>query len=592
MDTIDSKNILLVEDEALLAVSQKALLEKHGYRVMTAASGQAAIELARNIASLNLILMDINLGRGMDGTEAAIEILKERKVPIIFLSSHTEPEIVAKTEAISSYGYVVKNAGFTVLDTSIKMAFRLFDANIKLQHEKQNLDTTLNSIGDAVITTDTEGRITRMNPVAESLTGWPLQEAKGRPIYEVFVIQNAHTRQTVENPITKVLETGAIVGLANHTVLVSRNGAEYQIADSGAPIKNSDSRISGVVLVFRDVSKEYRVQEALRASEEQFHSLWENMTEGAALHRVSYLANGQADDYVIMETNPAFETQLGLSRQNVIGKTSREAYGVSNPPYLDIYAAVAATSKPTVFETYFAAMDKHFSISVYCPSKGLFATIFVDISARKKADEKTRNLLSEKELLLKEVHHRVKNNLATISSLLSLQAYAAKDAVTVDALQDAGSRVQSMMVLYNRMYQTESFNYMPICDYLPSLVEAIMAGFPQRSAVTIEQDFDTSVVDMKKMQSIGIITNELLTNIMKYAFRDRPTGVISLAAHTIGDKVHVVVQDNGVGLPDSVNAGTTTGFGLMLVGRLIEQMAGTLRIERQNGTSFVMEFPL
>jgi PAS domain S-box-containing protein len=128
-------------------------------------------------------------------------------------------------------------------------------------------------------------------------------------------------------------------------------------------------------------------EKELRESEERFHSLYTNMIEGAALHKLIYDENGVPEDYIIVETNPAFEKHLGISRDNVIGKTSREAYGVTNPPYLDLYARVVMTGKPEVFETYFPPLDKHFSIAVYCPAKGTFATIFEDITERKRVEE-------------------------------------------------------------------------------------------------------------------------------------------------------------------------------------------------------------
>lgn len=136
---------------------------------------------------------------------------------------------------------------------------------------------------------------------------------------------------------------------------------------------------------------------ALRESEERFRTLYINMTEGAALHEIVYTDKGTPDDYIILETNPAFEKQLALSRTAVIGKTSREAYGVARPPYLDIYSDVALTGMPVAFETYFAPMDKYFSISVYSPKKGRFATIFDDITERKKAEHELQEKTAELE---------------------------------------------------------------------------------------------------------------------------------------------------------------------------------------------------
>jgi len=140
----------------------------------------------------------------------------------------------------------------------------LTQAKRDVADREEHLAQTLNSIGDAVIATDTKGRVTRMNPVAERLTGWTSPEAVGKPLGEVFHIVNAKTRKVVPDPVEIVLQTGQTVGLANHTVLLSRDGREYQVADSGAAIRDKDDRILGVILVFRDVTEEYHLQEEVR----------------------------------------------------------------------------------------------------------------------------------------------------------------------------------------------------------------------------------------------------------------------------------------------------------------------------------------
>lgn len=141
---------------------------------------------------------------------------------------------------------------------------KLEKARRDIDEREEYLSRTLDSIGDAVITTDTEGRVVRMNPVAERLTGWNLDEACEQPLTQVFHIVNANSREPVDNPVKKVLREGQIDGLANHTVLLARDGSEYQIADSGAPIFDAHGRILGVILVFRDVTREYQLQEEIR----------------------------------------------------------------------------------------------------------------------------------------------------------------------------------------------------------------------------------------------------------------------------------------------------------------------------------------
>jgi PAS domain S-box-containing protein len=151
-----------------------------------------------------------------------------------------------------------------------------------LQESETSLAITLHSIGDAVIATDQAGRVTRMNPTAERLSGWTLDEARDCDLAEVFRIINADTRETVANPVHLVMAHGKAVALANHTILQNRDGKEFQIADSAAPIRDGGGKIVGVVLVFSDITEQYRVEEALRASEARFRAVFDQAAVGVA----------------------------------------------------------------------------------------------------------------------------------------------------------------------------------------------------------------------------------------------------------------------------------------------------------------------
>lgn len=160
---------------------------------------------------------------------------------------------------------------------------RLREAQKALAEEKERLAVTLRSIGDGVITTDIEGCIVLLNKVAERLTGWTQEEAQGRPLREVFHIMNEKTGQRCENPVDKILASGEIIELANHTVLIARDGTERILADSGAPIRDLDSKIIGVVLVFRDITEKKKLEEELLRTEK--------------LESVGILAGGIAHDF-------------------------------------------------------------------------------------------------------------------------------------------------------------------------------------------------------------------------------------------------------------------------------------------------------
>lgn len=162
-----TKTILLVEDQALIAMAEKLTLERSGYSVLLAYSGEQALELVAATDDLDLVLMDINLGAGIDGTAAAERILRDRDVPIVFLSSHTEPAVVEKTEGITSYGYIVKNAGDTVLLAAIRMAFRLYEAKRDVTVRNQMLATMLEVSRSLSATLDLQ---TILQTASDSLT--------------------------------------------------------------------------------------------------------------------------------------------------------------------------------------------------------------------------------------------------------------------------------------------------------------------------------------------------------------------------------------------------------------------------------------
>jgi two-component sensor histidine kinase len=203
--------------------------------------------------------------------------------------------------------------------------------------------------------------------------------------------------------------------------------------------------------------------------------------------------------------------------------------------------------------------------------------------------------LAEKDklqIVLKEVHHRIKNNMSAMMSLLNLQAGSMKDAFTVSALEDASNRLQSMEILYDKLYQSTGFTKLSVKAYLPSLVEDILANFPGGDSIRVEQDIEDFALDAKRLQPLGIIINELLTNVMKYAFAGREGGTIAVAASLASGHVAITVADDGVGIPPSVDIARSPGFGLMLVQALTAQLEGTIRIERAGGTRVILEFEL
>lgn len=192
----------------------------------------------------------------------------------------------------------------------------LLKLNITLQDSQEKLAVTLNSIGDAVITTDAKARVTLLNPLAEELTGWKLQEAVGRPIEDIFKIINKENRLAATIPVMQTLSHGTIQGLANHTVLIARDGSEYDIADSCAPIRDRDGQVVGAVLVFRNVSKEYAIQQAFHDTSVQIKTILNTVADG--------IITLNAQDGVIETANSMALLMFGFSATELTGRNFSE----------------------------------------------------------------------------------------------------------------------------------------------------------------------------------------------------------------------------------------------------------------------------
>jgi PAS domain S-box-containing protein len=187
----------------------------------------------------------------------------------VYLTAHSEDNVFKRAKVTEPFGYLLKPFEKKELRTTIEIALYRHKLEKRLKESERWLSTTLKSIGDAVIATDAGGFIRFINPVAESLTGWKQEEALGKDLKDVLNIINEETRAVAESPIRKVVREGAITGLANHTILISKYGTEIPIADSAAPIKDERGNISGIVLVFRDITAQRQMEESIRKAHDE-----------------------------------------------------------------------------------------------------------------------------------------------------------------------------------------------------------------------------------------------------------------------------------------------------------------------------------
>ncbi|MDA8427495.1 MAG: PAS domain S-box protein, partial [Treponema sp.] len=810
--------------------------------------------VARTPSGIDLILMDIDLGKGMGGTEAARLILASNDIPILFLSSHTEPDIVTKTEEITNYGYVVKSSTFTVLDASIKMALKLFAAKRQLDLSSYEIETKSEELrrnNEALRKTNRElaqsedkfSKAFHTNPdsininrlsdglyidINEGFTrimGYTREDAIGRsslPGDLGIWVREEDRRRLLQG----LLETGEVENLE----------AEFRKKDGSTTIGLMSARVLEIggerciISITRDMGEWKRTQDELREVEQKFRLAFEKSPIGIALTTIEgrlrtvnhafcdmigysmlevnaadfsdftypddrassdemqrRLLDGSSDSvhftkrfihkdghvvwaevstsvaggetgrpgfFVSHITNvtrdrsaserfrlamdatsdgiwdrdipagtvyysPAYykmldyeEGELDLARKNWLllvhpddrdrvekanedctaglipdfdiefrmrakpgaykwvrsrggvverdeaGRSIRilgthvditerkrdelkfrgmfsehgavmllyepvegrivdanasaaEFYGYSldelrSMRVRDIHtlddrqiaenigAALANAFKARVFRHRLKNGDTRY-VEVYgspitIDDRTFLFSIIHDITEKKRADDLVKKLLDEKELILKEVHHRIKNNMSAVQSFLALQASGEDEPAAVAALEEAAARIRSMGALYDRLYQGGDYESLSLRDYVPALAKDIVGNFPNRDSVELRIEVGDFRLGPAVLQPLGIILNELLTNAMKYAFAGRTAGSIDLSIRREGSAVRLELRDDGVGIPEGVDFGTSTGFGLTLVAALTLQLAGTIAIGRGEGTRISLSF--
>jgi len=295
--------------------------------------------------------------------------------------------------------------------------------------------------------------------------------------------------------------------------------------------------------------------------------------------------------------NHRWEAVTGQKREYVLGKTDIELFPGPQGEWFraNDLKVLESGMVHEVEETLESEAGTKYFISIKFPVRGDDGNIrglcgmITEITERKLAEQKVHEYLRQKEILLKEAHHRVKNNMSTIIGLLTLQAESAVELPVNKALSEARDRLQGMWLLYDKLYRPDMFSNVSLAVFLPQLVREILALFPDGENVELESHIEDFILDSKAASSLGIILNELVTNTMKHAFTDYGRAVITISASRCDGRVTVIFADNGRGLPENVDE-NTAGFGLSLVRLLVSQINGILTVDRDHGTRFVIEF--
>jgi PAS domain S-box-containing protein len=475
------------------------------------------------------------------------------------------------------------------------------------RRHRAQLQVTLSSIGDAVIVTDTAGDVTFMNSVATGLTGWEPGEAAGQPLEQVFHIVNEETRQPVENPVTKVLREGVVVGLANHTVLIAKDGKEIPIDDSGAPIRGEDGSIAGVVMVFRDVT------EARRAVEARLHL-------AAIVESSDDAIIGKSLEGTIVSWNRGAERLYGYTAEEILGKP----LAVLVPPdqtneLPEIMECVKRGEHIEHFETQRvrkdgSRVDVSLTISPVRNADGKItgaSKIARDITARKEEDRRKNEFLA---LLA----HELRNPLAALSNGLQVTRLAENDPQAREEARLVMERqLQHLVRLVDDLLDVSriSRGKLELRKERISLAKVVSTALETCEPLVTQQDQELTVtlpeeplyVDADPTRLAQMVCN-LVTNAAKYS---DPGGPIWLTATHEGAEAVIRVKDAGIGIPPHMLAKVFEmftqvdqsleksqgglGVGLTIAKRLTEMHGGSIEAHSEGpgkGSEFIVRLPV
>jgi len=486
-----------------------------------------------------------------------------------------------------------------------KMEEELRISKEKAEESEERYRRLLTNLEAGVVVHAKDTSIILCNTRSSELLGLSTEQMNGKVAidpYWKFINEDNAKLALNDYPVMRIINSKKAI--RNQIIGVCRklNDVIWLMVNGFPTIK--DDEISEIIISFIDITEQKRADETLRRKNEELSTLLD------ALPVMTWISLDSECRHII--GNRAVTELFGVPSganlsQSVVDKdlsfkikhldsVGRELCADQLPMQQAIATGQPVLNKELTYEL----PDGHRiyalgnAVPLYEDTGRVRGAIgaYIDISERKRSEKKIEKQLIEKETLLKEVHHRVKNNIVSIESLLSMQLQSIRNPEAISALQNAITRVQGLRILYDKLLIGKDYQDVSVKAYTESLIDAIVAVFPESENVAIEKQIMDFNLNAKSIVHIGIIINELLTNVFKYAFKGRSNGSVSISIEKIENKITLIVNDNGIGINERIVENKSPGFGLTIIKMLVEQQKGTYHIVNKNGTQSIIEFEL
>ncbi len=498
-------------------------------------------------------------------------------------------------------------------------------ADEALKESERRIRELTDALPVVVYEADATGRVTFANATAFDMFGYTKEEFEaGMSLFQVVTDADKERARAVFHRRTSFDDVGRV----EYTAL-RKDGGTFPVSALGAPIRR-DGAVIGVRGIAVDITERKRAEAGVKERTHTIEALNRIMTEGNRATHVQSFAKTVTDltlELLHFDVGTIHLHDYDARRANLCYATGIPDIAVEairNIP-LDgsAYARVLVEGKPLFVDGHQALRVPHATelglkslavVPLYRYDKRIGALNVGSFSrhtfsqaekelliaigneagvviAKLQADELIRITLKEKETLLKEIHHRVKNNMQVISSLISLQAAKATEPETVEMLKESQGRIRSMALIHEKLYRSDSLAEINFGDYVDSMIDELLQIFNVApGAITITTDVENVLFGVDTAIPCALIINELVSNSLKHAFPDGATGEVTIALHQINGTYELTVADNGVGPLPNFDYRATDSLGMQLVTALVNQLGGTITLDRTNWTTFIITF--
>lgn len=464
----------------------------------------------------------------------------------------------------------------------------------KLAESERSYRAIFENTGTATVIIEEDYTISLINTEFEKLSGYPKDELEGKRKWTDFVAEEDLEITEYYHNIRREYPNIA-PGRYDFKFIDGNNNIKHVLAKVAA-IPGTKKSLASLL----DITQRKRAEEELKLSQIRLSNAMD----------LANLANWELDPYKqIYILNDKFYSLLGTNAEDEGGYTMPIEYYIKEFVHPEDAHFIAEEMKKsfmvreptfgTEFEHRIIRKDgktRYVAIRIrYIPPKESQKTLVYgtvqDITERKIAEKKLKESLEEKELLIKEIHHRVKNNLMVISSLLNLQSSYIKDKQALDIFKESESRARSMALIHERLYRSSDLKRINFGDYIRTLATDLYHTYiTDPSRVKLNLDIDNLMIDINTTVPLGLTVNELVSNSLKHAFPGDLKGEINIDFHKIGDDFILKVYDTGIGFPEGLDFRNTDSLGLQLVNSLVGQIDGEIELDRSHGTGFTIKF--